>query len=360
MSKRIFLIIGLALLGALALFAIKFAQINQTISQMVPPAPPVVAVAVVLPERWALNINTVGSLKATAGVAVNNEIPGIIKAIHFESGQSVKAGQILLELDASLDIAQQKGLQAEVELTRIRYDRNQKMIAKHYVSQSDMDQSKASYDQALALLEANRTTINKKTVRAPFAGELAIRQVNLGQYLAPGTAIVDLQQLSPLYVDFSLPERYFSQIQLDQSLQVHVQAYEDSFQGTVVAVSPEINSASRNVQIRGLIPNVDKRLKPGMFAQIDIVTGRTQELLTIPDTAVSYNAYGNSVFVILNDANHLTVQNRQIVTGQTRHGRVEVISGLVEGDRVVSAGQLKLRNGMPVQLDDHPAPGERN
>ena len=359
MLKRILIITVIALLLSGSLFAYKFFQIKQAISQLTPPPPPVVAATQVRQDQWNLSLSSVGSLTAVAGVAVNNEVAGMVKAIHFESGQTVKAGQLLLELDNSLDTAQHKSLLAELELAKIRFERNTKMISKHFVSQSELDESKASFDQAKAAVEASQKTIAKKNILAPFSGDLAIRQVNLGQFLAPGTAIVDLQQLTPVYVDFSIPERFFSQIQLNQKIELTVQAYTETFLGEIIAISPEIDKDSRNVHIRGIVANTDKRLKPGMFAQISIDTGHYQDVLSLPDTAITFNPYGNSVFIIHETEQGLQVQNRQIQTGQSRRGRVEVISGLNAGDKVVSAGQLKLRNGMLVTIDTQLAPGER-
>ena len=359
MSKRILIITAIALLLSGSLFAYKFFQINLAISQMSPPPPPVVAATKVLQERWDINLSSVGSLTAIAGVAVNNEVSGLVKAIHFESGQAVRAGQLLLELDSSLDQAQHKSLLAELELAKIRFERNAKMIDKHFVSQSDFDESKASYEQAQAAVEASQKLIAKKNISAPFDGDLGIRQVDLGQYLAAGTAIVGLQQMTTVYVDFSIPERYFAQVHLKQAIHVTVQAYPEVFQGEILAISPEVDSESRNVHIRGVINNFDKRLKPGMFAQVSVETGRYQDVLSLPDTAITFNPYGNSVFIIQETEQGLQVNNRQIATGQTRNGRVEVISGLQIGDRVVSAGQLKLRNSMLVKIDTESAPGER-
>ena len=359
MSKRIFIITAIALLLTGSLFAYKFFQINLAVSQMTPPTPPVVAATTVQEERWAVNLSSVGRLTAVAGVAVNNEVSGLVKAIHFESGQTVRAGQLLVELDSSLDQAQHKSLLAELELAKIRFSRNSQMIEKHFVSQSELDQSKASYEQARAAVEASQTLIAKKNIAAPFDGDLAIRQINLGQYLAAGTPIVDLQQLKTVYVDFSIPERHFSQLRLGQQLKITVQAYNDVFPGEIVAISPQVDTESRNIHVRGLINNFDKRLKPGMFAQISVETGRYQDVLSLPDTAITFNPYGNSVFIIQASEQGLVVNNRQITTGQTRNGRVEVLSGLNLGDRVVSAGQLKLRNAMLVKIDSEPAPGER-
>lgn len=359
MSKRFFIIFAITLLLFGSLFAYKFFQINLAVSQMTPPPPPVVAATQVQQERWDINLTSVGSLTAVAGVAVNNEVSGLVKSIHFESGQTVKAGQLLLELDSSLDKAQHKSLLAELALAKIRFDRNAKMIEKHFVSQSEFDESKAAYEQAMAAVEASQKLIAKKNITAPFGGDLAIRQVNLGQYLPAGTAIVDLQQLTTVFVDFSIPERDFSKIRLGQHLMITVQAYPDTVQGEIVAISPEVDQESRNVHVRGEINNKDKKLKPGMFAQISVITGRYQDVLSLPDTAITFNPYGNSVFLIQDSDQGLQVYNRQIETGLTRNGRIEIKSGLNAGDRVVSAGQLKLRNAMVVKVDTQSAPGER-
>lgn len=359
MNKRIIYVIGLACLLLGGLFAFKFYQINQAISQIKPPPPATVAATAVRQENWDLAITGVGTLTAVAGVAVSNEVAGKVKAIYFESGQSVKEGQLLVELDTSTDEAELKALVAEQDMAKIHFARNAQMIDRHFVSQSDYDQSKATLDQTTAAVAARKSVLEKKRIRAPFSGELAIRQINLGQYLAPGTAIVDLQQLSPIYVDFSLPERYLGQLKLNQTLGVSVQAFPQAFSGRIAAISPEIDMASRTVRIRGVIDNVGRELKPGMFAQVRIESGQSQPVLTLPDTAISYNPYGNSVFLIQNGEQGLVVQNRQVSTGQTRDGRVEILSGLQAGDPVVSAGQLKLRNGMPVTLDSQAAPGER-
>ncbi len=360
MIRRILFATGLVLLLLGSLFGYKFHQINQTISQIKPPPPPVIAVAEVKQQSWSSSLSTIGNITAMAGVSVSNEVAGKITALHFESGQSVKAGQLLIDLDTATDEAELKGLQAEQQLAQIRYQRNAQMLDKHFVSRSDYDQSKATLEQTTAAVNAKQTLIAKKHIRAPFAGELAIRQVNLGQYLAPGSAIVDLQALTPIYVDFSIPERQLAQLSNGQKIQLTVQAFaEQLFAGEIIAISPEIDSNSRTLKVRALLPNADKRLRPGMFAQVQIDSGSALSVLTIPDTAISYNPYGNSVFLLQHAEQGFTVQNRQIQTGQTREGRVEILSGLQAGDRVVSAGQLKLRNGMPVTIDAQPAPGER-
>lgn len=360
MIKRILIIalLSVSILGGL--FGVKFYQINQAVSRIQPPPPMLVAATDVRQEEWHSSLAAVGSLTAVAGVDVSNEEAGKVKALHFESGQSVKQGQLLLELDAETDLAELQGLQAEQRLAQVRFDRSAKMLEKKFISKSDYDQHQALLDQATAAVAAKLALIGKKQIRAPFNGELGIRQVDLGQYLAEGSAIVSLQKLDPIYLDFSLPERHISRLGKGQQLTVGVQAYPDrSFSGQIIAISPAIEQNTRSLKIRATLKNGDKLLRPGMFAQVQIVSGRKMQVLTLPDTAITYNPYGNSVFLIEGGDKGLTVQNRQVQTGQSREGRVEIVEGLKPGDRVVSAGQVKLRNGMPVELDDKPAPGER-
>lgn len=360
MIKRIFIVLSLTLLILGALFGFKFYQINRAISQIKLPPPAVVAVASVTPEQWSVTLTAVGSLTAVAGVDVSNEVAGKVKALHFESGQSVKQGQLIIELDADTDIAELKGLEAERDFAQMRYERSEKMIEKKYVSRSDYDQHKAMLDQANAAVQAKKTLIAKKSIRAPFNGELGIRQVNLGQYLAEGASIVSLQNLDPIYLDFTLSERNISQVAKNQEISATVQAYPDKrFVGQITAISPAVERDTRSLKIRARVPNPDKLLRPGMFAQVRIESGLTQPVLTLPDTAISYNPYGDSVFLIEQTDNGPTVQSRQVVTGQSREGRVAIVSGLQAGDKVVSAGQVKLRNGMKVSIDSRPAPGER-
>lgn len=360
MIKRIFIILFLALLILGGLFGVKFYQIQQVASQAKPPPPAVVAAATVQQAQWLSSLTAVGSLTAVEGVDVSNEVVGKIKAIHFESGQSVKKGQLLVELDADTDQAELKGLQAELQLAQSQLQRSEKMIAKKYLSQADYDQNHAQLVQAMAAVEAKRTRIQKKHIQAPFAGELGIRQVDLGQYLAEGTPIVSLQQLDPIFLDFTIPERYMSQLNKRQAVLATVQAYPDKeFNGKIFAISPAVERETRSIKVRAQMINKDKVLRPGMFVQVKIESGHSIPVLTLPDTAISYNPYGNSVFLIEPTDKGLIVQSRQIVSGESRQGRVEIISGLQADDRVVSAGQVKLRNGMPVTIDNQPAPGER-
>jgi len=360
MIKRLFIVLILSVLIFGGLFALKFYQMRQATSQFQPPPPAVVAATEVKQADWQSSLRAVGSLIAVSGVAVSNEIPGIVNAIRFDSGQNVKKGHLLVELDSETDQAELKGLLAQQRLAKFRFQRSQKLIGGNFVSKSDYDQNRALLDEANASVLRKRTVIGKKQIRAPFSGELGIRKVNLGQYLTPGSAIVTLQQLEPIYVDFELPERHISSLDQGQGVNVTVQAYRDRvFKGQVSSISPLMDQNTRSVQIRATLPNTERLLQPGMFAEVQVLSDRTRQVLTLPDTALSYNPYGDFVFAIKSGARGLTVQSRQVEIGTTREGRVEIVKGLRRGERVVSAGQIKLRNGMVVTIDSNPAPGER-
>lgn len=360
MIKRLLYILlftGIILGG---LFGLKFYQIQDAVSQFQPPPPAVVAITEVKQAEWVETLSAVGSLAAKAGVNINNEVAGNVKAIHFRSGQSVKAGELLIELDTSTDNAELKGLKAERRLAEIRFHRSKKLITGKFIAQSDYDENKALLEEASAAVAAKETVINKKKIRAPFAGDLGIRKVDLGQYLEPGSAIVLLQQLTPIYIDFTVPEKQFSRLALRLPVAISVQAYSKrSFMGEIIAFEPAVDPGSRSIKVRAQIPNQDKLLRAGMFGQVNILSGQTRSVLTLPDTAITYNPYGNFVFVVDSNANGMTVKSRQVETGQTENGRIEIRKGLKPGDQVVSAGQVKLRNGMPVVADKLPAPGER-
>ncbi|WP_305907947.1 efflux RND transporter periplasmic adaptor subunit [Methylomarinum sp. Ch1-1] len=360
MIKRIFLILTLSVLIFGGLFGWKFYQDRQAQSQMQAPPPAVVAVTKVKQEQWQPYLTSVGSLVAVAGVDVSNELAGKITAIHFESGQSVRKGQLLIELDTSTDEAELRGLQADQLLAQVRFDRGKKLIGKQFISKSDYDLNRAQLAQAKSAVKAKLSVIDKKHIRAPFDGKLGIRLVDIGQYLAEGSAIVPLQMLDPIYVDFTLPEQHLAGLTIGQQLILTVQAYPDKpFNGKISAINPAIDIETRSIKLRATLANPEQILRPGMFADVRVLSSWKQDVLTLPDTAITYNPYGDSVFVVESGEQVLTVQRHQVETGETREGRVQILKGLQAGERVVSAGQVKLRNDMPVRIDDQPAPGER-
>lgn len=324
------------------------------------PPPAVVAAASARQAQWRVHLQAVGSLTAVAGIEVTSEVGGKVGRILFESGQRVEEGDLLLELDDQTDQAELKGLLAERTLARLRFDRVAKLVREKSISKSDYDEARATLDNANAQVAARQALMEKKRIRAPFAGRLGIRRVDLGEYLSPGSGIVPLQKLDPIYVDFSLPERELARISVDQPISVAVQAYPGQrFSGQIRAIDPGINVGSRTLRLQGQIANPEERLRPGMFADVRIDFAEEESVITIPDTAISYAPYGDSVFVIEEGDDGLTVQRRQIETGSSRDGQVAVRSGLGVGDRVVSAGHNKLRSGQAVTVDDRPAPAQR-
>lgn len=324
------------------------------------PQPPVVAATEVKRESWQPYLTAVGSLVAVAGIDISNELAGKVKAIHFESGQSIKQGQLLVEIDASTELAELKALLAQEELAKVQFGRSERLIGRNFISKADYDQNKALLDEAHAKSDAKRAVIAKKKIHAPFSGKLGIRRIDVGQYLAEGTAIVPLQKLDPIYADFTVPESRLSELAIGQMLDVTVQAYPGQiFSGVISALNPGIDTVNRSVKFRATLDNPKHVLHPGMFADVKIISSKKRDILTLPDTAITYNPYGDFVFAIEPDKQGWIVKVKQVTTGETHNGRVEIVTGLNAGEKVVSAGQVKLRNGMPVVLDEKPAPGER-
>lgn len=355
MIKR--LLIVLLALGILfgGVFGWKAYQNHQTqLARAAGGAPAVtVSSAVVASDRWQVKVASVGSLRAIQGVAVSSEVPGSIAAISFQSGQRADLGAVLVQLDATAEEADLRSLQAQLELARLDYERSRGLAQNTALSQAQLDRAKSVLDSLAAQADEQRATIAKKTIRAPFAGELGIRQVSIGEYVSPGTEMVTLQQLNPIYADFTLPERYLEQLEVGQTVELEVAAFpSEAFSGTLTAISPKVEETTRNVQLQATLDNPQTRLRPGMFARVFVLVGGMDSVLTLPRTAISFYPYGDSVFVIEAQGEDLVVARHQVTTGRIRDGRIEVLSGLEVGDRVVSAGQLKLRSGQRVRIDN--------
>lgn len=314
---------------------------------------PTIAVESVRSETWQRYLYAIGSFVAVHDVNVTNESEGKITSIHFVSGQHVDDGDVLVNLDTSVDAAELLALKADQRLNEIQFERSERLLADNTISKSEFDIAAARRDEAIAMTRAKAASVQKKTIRAPFSGMLGIRKIDLGEYLESGSEIVSLQMLTPIYLDFATIERLMTQIFVGQVVEAEVHAYPgEVFHGAVSALEPGIDRATGNVRIRAKFDNVDRRLRPGMFAEIKSTVARIDEVLTIPDTAVTYTPYGNSVFVVHNDAGEMRVSRRQIETGQVRSGRVAVLDGLTAGEIIVSAGHNKLRNGLAVQIDN--------
>jgi membrane fusion protein (multidrug efflux system) len=354
MQKRLVIMSMVLLLLFGGLFGWKYYTGKKMAAAMSAPQPPaVVASAQVRLDTWHPVLTAVGTLVPSEGVFVANEVAGIIRSIEFESGQSVNAGDLLVQLDDEADRADLAALVAKKRLAELNFARARKLLKEKTVSQSAFDEAKAELDSAAALVEAKRATIAKKAVRAPFDGALGIREVDLGQYLAPGSRIVSLQSKTPILVDFNLPERHLADLRDGQSVQISVQAYpQRTFTGVISTVSPRVEQATRSVHIRSEFENPDGVLKPGMFASVRVELPVRSGVLTLPERAVTYNPYGDTVFFIEEKDGGLTVNSRPVQTGAVRDGRIEIIAGLEEGDRVASDGLNKLRNGQAVTVDN--------
>jgi len=286
-----------------------------------------------------------------------------VRELGFESGQRVAKGDLLLQLDDQVDRAELDSLKADRRLAEIEFERVARLVKKKVVSQSDYDEARATLDSATAKVASQRARMGKKAIRAPFAGLLGIRRVDLGQYLAPGAEIVSLQALDPIYVDYTLPERHLSRLAVGQSVQLGVQAYpEREFAGRISAISARIEEGTRAIRIRATLANREQLLRPGMFARVQTLLPERQDVLTLPERAITYNPYGDSVFVIEAHGDEQAGGTEQVLRQQfVRLGRaygdfVDVTDGLQAGDTVVTSGVFKLSSGMKVVIDNTLAP----
>ncbi|MDJ0805451.1 MAG: efflux RND transporter periplasmic adaptor subunit [Gammaproteobacteria bacterium] len=350
-------LILLLLLGGIfgGIFYLKNQQAMQMQAQMAQPMPPtVIAATSVTLEQRQPSLRSVGSLVAVHGVQVSSETAGIVSEILFESGDQVKQGDPLIKLDATVDQAALTALRADQRLAEVEYKRSADLLPKKAVSRSDYDQAKAKLQSARARVEEQRAVVSRKTILAPFDGVLGIRQVNQGQYLNPGEGIVPLQSLDPIYVDYTLPERYFQQISIGRPVRVTVEALPDeTFEAKVTAIDAALLEGTRSIKLRATLNNVQGTLRPGMFAEVHTIVGEDRAILTIPQTAISYNTYGSFVMVVAeNEAGQLSVARRQVEPGSVKDGRAEIVQGLEAGEQVVRAGHNKLRPGQSVSIDN--------
>jgi membrane fusion protein (multidrug efflux system) len=358
MTKKLFIgiLIVLVVLGGLA--AVKTMQIKTMIAAGASFAPPpeTIASAVAQAEKWPETIPAVGSVNASEGVTVAPEIAGTVSEIAFQSGTTVKQGDLLVKLDSSSEAAQLRALEAQVDWAKVSAERLRKLQADKTVSLSELDQAEAALKQANANADNIRAIIDKKTIRAPFAGRLGIRLVNLGERLDAGKGIVSLQSLSPLFVDFSLPQQELARLQTGLKVTAVSDSYPDQvFEGKLAVISPELDAVTRSIKLRAKFKNADERLRAGMFVKVSVVLPEAQPVLAIPSTAILRAPFGDSVFVISGSTN-LTVQQKFIRTGRTLGYFVSVESGLKAGERVVEAGVFKLRNGMSVVVNNETTP----
>ncbi len=365
MTKKIVLtlILVVVLVGALA--GIKGLQFKTMFAQGANFAPPpeTVTTAEVKPDTWQPTLTAVGSVAAVQGVMLSAEMAGSVKNIAFESGATVRAGELLVELDSSVEQAQLRSALASADLARLNLERARDLRGKSMMSQADLDSAEAQAKQANAQIDNIRAVIAKKTIRAPFAGRTGIRQVNLGQFLDNGAAIVTLQSLDPVYVDFALPQQNLSQLGVGMTVRVTTDAFPgQSFTGKLTAINSEVDAVTRNVRLQATLANPAGKLRPGMYVNVAADLPEMERVLMIPATAVLYAPYGDSVFVVEDKKDEKTgavgkVLNQKFVRlGKTRGDFVVVVSGLDVDQTIVTTGVFKLRNGMSVVVDNKLAP----
>ena len=326
-------------------------------------APQTVATVSAAASSWQAQLRATGSLRAVRGADLSAQAPGVVEQIGFDSGLDVPAGKLLVRLKPNDDNAKLQQLQAAAELAGQNYKRDQEQFAAQAISQAALDVDASSLKSARAQVLAQQALVEEKIVKAPFAGRLGIRQVDIGQYLTAGTPIVTLQALDPMLIDFYVPQQALSQLKSGQSVSAAVDTYPGAeFKGTVESINAKIDAASRTVQIRASFPNADRRLVPGMFASVRVDSGDPTRHITLPQTAVTHNPYGDTVFVVeqqgVDDQGkpRSVAQQRFVKLGATRGDQIAVLDGLKEGEVVVIEGQMKLRNGVAVLVNNEVAP----
>ncbi|MBX8487909.1 efflux RND transporter periplasmic adaptor subunit [Pseudomonas cichorii] len=363
--RRMLIMLGFVLLVVLLLAGYKAFSIYRQIQQFSAPKPAVsVAVATASEQPWQNLLPAIGTLKALQGVDLSLETAGTVKAVQFESGQKVRLGQPLLQLDSDVEKGLLGTAEADLGLAQVEHGRGSRLVGDQAISRGDFDKLAAQLKKAGATVAQLKASLAKKQILAPFSGTIGIRQVDVGDYLASGTVIATLQDLSSLYVDFYVPEQALPKIAIDQIVRLSVAAYPDqSFEARVSAINPKVDDTTRNVLIRATLPNPESRLLPGMFANLQVVLPSAPSQIVVPESAITYTLYGNSVFVVVpkkddkgepeKDAKgqqQLAVERHFVETGERRAGKVIITKGLKAGDQVVSGGQLKLDNGTHVAI----------
>jgi len=355
-------IVALVFGGLYGFNAFRNMMIKQFLAGMANP-PQTVSVTTAAFQDWRPKLTAVGSFRAVNGADLSLEASGIVEKIHFQSGEEAAEGQLLLELRKDTDLAKLASQKAAAELAGINLRRDQAQLKIHAASQATVDTDLANLKSAEAEVAQQEAVIAQKTLRAPFAGRLGIRAVDLGQYIGAGSVIVTLQALDPIYLDFTLPQQALNGTEVGQPIDATVDAFPGkTFTGKIVAINSKVDQASRNVQVRASLANADHKLAPGMFASIEIVTGKAERLITLPQTAIVYAPFGNSVFLVQKSGATgdkgpgLSAQQTFVRLGATRGDEVAVLEGVTEGATVVTAGQVKLRNGSPLLISETSQP----
>jgi membrane fusion protein, multidrug efflux system len=365
MAKRMILMLTVTVALVAALGFVKFRQIQTAIAEgaAFEPPPEAVTTIVAQQEDWPSTLTAIGTMAAVQGVTVSADLPGIVDSIAFESGRSVREGDVLAQLDTRQEHAQLAAVEAARDLARLNFERMRGLVDEGAISRADYDRAAAEQKQTEARVGEIRATIARKTIRAPFSGILGIRQANLGQYLAGGDPIVALQSLHPIYVNFGVPQQEAGQVRAGRTVRVTTGDLAGvEFTGRVTAIDSIVDEATRNVQVQATLANPGGTLRPGMFVQTAVILGASRSVVTLPASAISYAPYGDSVFVVtdLKDANdrpYRGVRQQLVKLGGARGDQIAVVSGVKAGDEVVTSGVFKLRNGAAVHINNNVRPG---
>ena len=365
MTKRMLIMLGCIVVLVAGLAFGFYLHIQKLIASAPKPGPQTVTSMIVKTMEWKPQLTAIATLSPVKGVELSSEVSGLVVQVLFHSGQAVKAGDPLVQLNADAELAQFKAAEASAELAEIVYQRDKAQFQVQAVSQAQLDADTADLKLKKAQAMLQKATLEKKTIKAPFAGTLGITAVVPGQFLNPGDKVVTLQTLNPIYADFFQPQQKVALLKTGQAVSLKLDAYPGQvFSGRITTLNPKVETASRNLQIQSTFDNAKLQLLPGMFANVSVDLGQAQQLLTLPQTAVTYNPYGSTVFIV-KEADKENADGKKpkvaqqifVVTGETRGDQITILKGLKEGQEVVTSGQLKLKNGTPVLIDNSVLPG---
>jgi membrane fusion protein (multidrug efflux system) len=365
MLKRMIVMLAVTLGIVAALGFVKFRQVQTMIAQGAAYQPPPEAVTTIVAarEEWPSTLTAIGTVAAVRGVTVSADLPGVVDRIAFDSGLPVREGDVLAVQDTRQERAQLAAAEAQRDLARVSFERIQGLLDERVVSRAEFDKATADERQAKARVGEITAAIDRKTIRAPFAGVLGIRHVNLGQYLSGGDALVTLQALDPIYVNFGVPQQGLAQVRTGRVVHLTAGDRPDlSVNGRITAIDSVVDESTRNIQVQATFGNADGKLRPGMFVQAEVVVGAASAVVSLPASAISYAPYGDSVFVVSNltDAagkSYRGVRQQFVKLGPARGDQIAILSGLKAGEEVVTSGVFKLRNGAAVHINNTVRPG---
>ncbi|MDB6154552.1 MAG: Efflux transporter, family, subunit [Chthoniobacteraceae bacterium] len=355
--------LGLAVIVIAGIAFLKFRQIQAGIAKgaafaQMPPA--AVTTTVVKTQTWQPVLSAIGSLKAVNGVTISTDMAGIVSQIGFESGAAVKKGQLLLTMDTQQEEAQLHSAEAKRDLAKLTLERNRELVAKKAVSSSEFDNAQGQFRDADAAVEQAKAVIARKRIVAPFDGVLGIRMVNAGQYLNTGMGIVPLQSLDPIYVEFALPQQQLATVEVGKKLRLMTTGVVgETFEAEISAIDSQVDESTRNIMVQGTAHNPERKLRPGMFVNVEVLLAEKGDVVAIPSSSISFAPYGDSVYVLKNRADGKPgqeVQQQFVKLGPTRGDQVSILSGLKEGDEIVTSGVFKLHSGSAVRVDNSVQP----